>query len=263
MFLSDVLFDKETSESSKKATIPFGKNDCTVFRKMMSTEDMIQEFAPALRTGSQAEAFRIALQMLGDLCGFGISYFDIDESLGHLKTATEVSSDNSALMRNIARHEHALEVSLAGISRAALDDGLFGVVADLLNEDVLVALVLSVIPVEPKVAQHVGERFEVAAQLGLVLVSDVLEHLLLGFLDGVELLVDLHEGGGHEQARRVVGHGGRHLLDAVCRHERGKLGRAVLHDCETVGAAFLGGLERPRRSFGQNDPVEIVGCRRD
>ena len=120
VFLSDVLFDKETSGSGKKVTIPFGKNDCTVFRKVMSTEDMIQEFAPALRTGSQAEAFRIALQMLGDLCGFGISYFDIDESRGYLKTATEVSSDNSALMRNIARHEHALEVSLAGISHAVL-----------------------------------------------------------------------------------------------------------------------------------------------
>ena len=38
----------------------------------MSTEDTIQEFAPALRTSSQSEAFCIALQMLGDLTGFGI-----------------------------------------------------------------------------------------------------------------------------------------------------------------------------------------------
>ncbi|MBQ9001469.1 MAG: hypothetical protein IJ087_06415 [Eggerthellaceae bacterium] len=120
IFLSDVLFDKESSGTGKKVTIPFGKNDCTVFRKVMSTEDMIQDFAPALRMGSQAEAFRIALQTLGDLCGFGISYFDLDESRGYVKTATEVASDSSALMRNIARHEHSLEVSLAGISRALL-----------------------------------------------------------------------------------------------------------------------------------------------
>ena len=120
IFLSDVLFDKETSGSGKKVTIPFGKNDCTVFRKVMSTEDMIQEFAPALRTNSQVEAFRIALQMLGDLTGFGITYFDIDESRGYLKTATEVASDSSALMRNVARHEHALEQSIAGICRALL-----------------------------------------------------------------------------------------------------------------------------------------------
>ena len=120
IFLSDVLFDKETSGSGKKVTIPFGKNDCTVFRKVMSTEDMIQEFAPALRTNSQVEAFRIALKMLGDLTGFGISYFDIDDSRGYLKTATEVASDSSALMRNVARHEHALEQSIAGICRALL-----------------------------------------------------------------------------------------------------------------------------------------------
>lgn len=119
IFLSDVLFDKESDGKGKRVSIPFGKQDCTVFRKVMSSDDMVQEFAPALRTNAQAEAFRIALQMLGDLTGFGISYFDFDNS-GYVKTATEVASDYSALMRNIARHEHALEVSIAGISRAVL-----------------------------------------------------------------------------------------------------------------------------------------------
>ena len=119
IFLSDVLFDKENDGKGKRVSIPFGKQDCTVFRKVMSTEDMVQEFAPALRTASQGEAFRIALQMLGDLCGFGISYFDFDNT-GYVKTATEVSSDNAALMRNIARHEHVLNASLAGLSHALL-----------------------------------------------------------------------------------------------------------------------------------------------
>ncbi len=119
IFLSDVLFDKESDGKGKRVSIPFGKQDCTVFRKVMSTEDTIQDFAPALRTASQAEAFRIALQMLGDLTGFGISYFDFDNT-GYVKTATEVSSDNSALMRNIARHEHLLEGSLANLSHALL-----------------------------------------------------------------------------------------------------------------------------------------------
>ena len=81
---------------------------------------MVQELSPALRTGSQAEAFRIALQMLGDLTGFGISYFDIDNSCGFIKTATEVSSDNSALMRNIRRHENALEGAITDIARAVM-----------------------------------------------------------------------------------------------------------------------------------------------
>ena len=111
VFLSDVLFDREKT-GDKAISIPF--------RKVMSTEDTIQEFAPALRTSSQSEAFRIALQMLGDLCGFGLGYFDFDESRGYVRTATEVSSDNSALMRNIRRHENALEGAITGIARAVM-----------------------------------------------------------------------------------------------------------------------------------------------
>lgn len=118
IFLSDVMFDHDKN-NGKNAPIPFGKGDCTIFRKVMSTEDVVQEFAPALRTSSQAETFRTALQMLGDLCGFGLTYYDFDSS-GYVKTATEVSSDNSALMRNIRKHENALTRSLATISHALL-----------------------------------------------------------------------------------------------------------------------------------------------
>lgn len=119
VFLSDVMFDVERDGKGSRVSIPFGRQDCTVFRKVMSTEDTIQEFAPALRTEAQVRALRTALQMLGDLCGFGIDYFDFDKA-GYVKTATEVSADNSALMRNIRRHEHALEGAVAGICRALL-----------------------------------------------------------------------------------------------------------------------------------------------
>lgn len=119
VFLSDVMFDVERDGKGGRVSIPFGKGDCTVFRKVMSTEDTIHEFAPTLRTEDQARAFRVALQTLGDLCGFGIDYFDL-ENVGYVKTATEVSADNSALMRNIRRHEHALEGAIAGICRALL-----------------------------------------------------------------------------------------------------------------------------------------------
>ena len=119
VFLSDVMFDVERDGKGGRVSIPFGKADCTVFRKVMSTEDTIHEFAPALRTEDQARAFRVALQTLGDLCGLGINYFDL-ENVGYVKTATEVSADNSALMRNIRRHEHALEGAIAGICRALM-----------------------------------------------------------------------------------------------------------------------------------------------
>lgn len=97
VFLSDVMFDVEKDGRGGRVSIPFGKADCIVFRKVMSTEDTIHEFAPPLRTEAQAHSFRVALQTLGDLCGFGISYFDL-ESVGYVNTATELSADNSALM---------------------------------------------------------------------------------------------------------------------------------------------------------------------
>lgn len=75
--------------------------------------------APALRTEAQSRALRLALQVLGDLTGLGINYFGFD-NVGYVKTATEVSSDNSAPMRNIRKHENALQRPIANISRALL-----------------------------------------------------------------------------------------------------------------------------------------------
>lgn len=63
----------ERKLGGKAISTPFGKACYTVFCRVVSTEDMIQKFAPALRTESQSEAFRIALQMMGAPCDFGLS----------------------------------------------------------------------------------------------------------------------------------------------------------------------------------------------
>ncbi len=117
VFLSDMLLERGDDEGQR--VIPFGKDDCTVFRKVGSSEDMVQEFAPALRTEQQVKAYRTALQTLGDQCGFGLGYFDIDEK-GGIKPATEVSSDHSQLMRSIKEHENLLGDAIAQICTAAL-----------------------------------------------------------------------------------------------------------------------------------------------
>lgn len=117
VFLSDMMFNQGEGGRGRKVSIPFGQQDRTVFRKVMSAEDTIREFVPALRTNAQAKALRTTLQMLGDLTDFGISYFDFDGA-ECVKTATEVSSDSSTLMRNIRRHGHVLEKAFAGICRA-------------------------------------------------------------------------------------------------------------------------------------------------
>lgn len=46
-------------------------------------------------------------------------YFDFDGP-GYVKTATEVSSDNRTLIRNIRRHEHVLKTEVVGICRAVM-----------------------------------------------------------------------------------------------------------------------------------------------
>ena len=125
VFMDDMMFEVNTSEDGKEVRqpVPFGKDDAVVFRKVAGAGDgigsSIKEFAPALRTEAQVRAYRTALQTMGDKCGFGLNYFDIDDA-GGIKTATEVSSDNSALMRNIRRHENLLEGAVAQISRAAV-----------------------------------------------------------------------------------------------------------------------------------------------
>lgn len=119
VFLSGVMFDQEKTPDGKRTPIPFGKGDCTVFRKVMSTEDTITEFAPTLRTEAQSKAFRLALQVLGDLVGLGVDYFNTDD-VGYVKTATEVSSDNSALMRNIRKNENSLQGALVNVSRTVM-----------------------------------------------------------------------------------------------------------------------------------------------
>ncbi|MEG2532896.1 MAG: phage portal protein [Gordonibacter sp.] len=119
VFLGESMFDNPEDANGKKQAIPFGKSDAVVFRKLAAADDLIKEFAPKLRTEYQVQAYRTALQTLGDLTGFGLSYFDIDDS-GGIKTATEVSSDNSALMRNIRRHENLLGGSIVQISHAAM-----------------------------------------------------------------------------------------------------------------------------------------------
>ena len=118
IFIPDMLVET-LDKDGKKMAIPFGRDDDVIYRKVSTTDDNIDFFAPALRTEQQVKAYRTAWQTLGDLCGFGLKYFDVDES-GGLKTATEVTSDNSALMRNIRKHENLLARGLAQFCASVL-----------------------------------------------------------------------------------------------------------------------------------------------
>ena len=122
VFVADTLLEFNTSGDGKKRVIPFGKNDATIYRKVMSTDDVIHEYAPAMRTEAQLRAYRLAVQTMGDECGFGVNYFDIDKA-GGIRTAKEVSADSSALMRNVKRHENVVGAAIVQLCRAILHFG--------------------------------------------------------------------------------------------------------------------------------------------
>lgn len=110
LMIPDTMIDVETDEGGKKRTVPFGNREQRLYRLTSASigeEGKPYAFAPQMRTSSIHEVYADACAALGDECGFGSQYFRPDKA-GGLKTATEVSADNSALMRNIRNHENAL-----------------------------------------------------------------------------------------------------------------------------------------------------------
>lgn len=117
LMLPDSMIDVETDADGKRRPVPFGDREQRLYRL---TESPVTEagkpyaFAPAMRADSIHRVYADACAALGDQCGFGSQYFQPDKAAG-LKTATEVSADNSALMRNIKNHENALGKELGGL----------------------------------------------------------------------------------------------------------------------------------------------------
>lgn len=119
IFMSDDLLDI-VDDNGKKIVVPLAPEE-TVIRTISgsSGDDLLKTFQPNVRSDSLARMLNEAKAQLGDLTGFGTSYFQSEKS-GGLKTATEVSSDNSALMRNLANHEAEIGSALERTITAAL-----------------------------------------------------------------------------------------------------------------------------------------------
>lgn len=107
VFLSDDMIDLR-DRNGRVVPVAMGDGD-RKFRKLEGQDgtNLYEVYSPAIRTDPIRSALDVALAQFGDLVGFGQNYFVMDKA-GGLKTATEVSSDNSALMRNIRKHENAL-----------------------------------------------------------------------------------------------------------------------------------------------------------
>lgn len=120
VFMSDEMIDVRDDKGRLVPMVPRGPKS-RFFRKIagQTGKDFYEVFSPNIRVDPIKEAFGVALAELGDLCGFGQNYFVLDKA-GGLKTATEVSSDNSALMRNIRKHENVVRDAMKDVLEAAL-----------------------------------------------------------------------------------------------------------------------------------------------
>lgn len=119
VFMDDTMIDVR---DQKGKVVPVAKTPFErVFRKIRgnAAQDHIEVFSPDIRADALERAFNVALAEFGDLTGFGQQYFKLDKA-GGMKTATEVSSDNSALMRNIKKHENVLRGAIQDIITALL-----------------------------------------------------------------------------------------------------------------------------------------------
>lgn len=119
VFMDEGMIDVR-NENGKVVPVPKGDGN-RIFRKLFGQagKDMYEVFSPEIRADPLFRAFNTALAELGDQCGFGQNYFTLDKD-GGMKTATEVSSDNSALMRSISKHEVVLSGAIAQLLTALL-----------------------------------------------------------------------------------------------------------------------------------------------
>lgn len=119
VFIDEAMLDMQTKDGK---AVPTGMTDDMLYRKVAGTtaQNYIEVFSPNMRITPIREALDTALAQLGDCCGFGQEYFKLGKN-GGLKTATEVVTDNSALMRNIRKHENVIRGAIQDVVSALLD----------------------------------------------------------------------------------------------------------------------------------------------
>lgn len=118
VFMDESMIDLRTKDGKAVPVPTVGQR---LFRKVAGQEskNFIDAYSPDIRIDPLRQSFDVALAELGELCGFGQNYFVLDKG-GGLKTATEVTSDNSALMRNVRKHENVIRGAIQDIATALL-----------------------------------------------------------------------------------------------------------------------------------------------
>ncbi|MEG2932729.1 MAG: phage portal protein [Gordonibacter sp.] len=135
VFIDDSMIEKRNTKDANNKTVmdytAFGEADDIIFRVKAGEEGkQINVIQPDLKVSENTDAINTGLKELSLLCGFGNGYFSWDAHTG-IKTATEVSADNSILARSIKKHENGIRKSIIRIVR-----GMAGVCRGVLGETV-------------------------------------------------------------------------------------------------------------------------------
>lgn len=126
------------------------------------------EYNPDMRVADNRAAVRTALELLGKRCGFGKDYYTLDERGGGMmrnKTATEVASDQTELMRNIRKHEESIAPAIKAICTAAVECASTVLGLSLPSVAGRVAVVFGDSIIEDDTAVRARDRADVAAGL--------------------------------------------------------------------------------------------------
>lgn len=123
VFVDESMVDVRSQDGK---VIPSPKVDGRLFRRLAgkdATKDLIDIYSPNIRIEPLRSAFDVALAQLGEMCGFGQQYFALDKngSITTAKTAKEVMSGNSTLMRNVRKHENVLRGAIQRVVTSLLN----------------------------------------------------------------------------------------------------------------------------------------------
>lgn len=114
---SGVFRDVKTGKVNLSSTI-----DQRMFKPVkvsnVGTEAPMTVYAPSLQSEATDASINSALSLMSFKCGFGPNYFSYTRQQG-LRTATEVSSDNSQLFRNVRKHEQQVGKALRRLFEGA------------------------------------------------------------------------------------------------------------------------------------------------
>ena len=120
IFIKSDMMNVQYKIDNAEVTPVVDPSDTIFYQIEWQKDDVpIHEFSPTLRDAEHANSLDVELKLFSRKVGLGDSFYAFNNG-AVARTATEVISTNSALFRNLRKHELILEKALIGMCRALL-----------------------------------------------------------------------------------------------------------------------------------------------